>query len=160
MSQLSVRLKPLAQLPGDGRQVAGALCRTPAGRPAGRAAAGRAAPDHRRQSRTNHHQDPGTHAPRRHALEQSPDGEGQRAQSHTILRIWHAFGLQPHRPRPSSSPPTRCSSRKCATSWGCIEPARSRAGPVRGRKEPQIQALDRTPTAAADAPRPGRAAYP
>jgi DNA-binding MurR/RpiR family transcriptional regulator len=26
----------------------------------------------------------------------------------SVLRIWHAFGLQPCAPRPSRSPPIRC----------------------------------------------------
>src|ERR1700752_3795300 len=38
----------------------------------------------------------------------------------TISRIWHAFGLQPHRTDTFNSRPTRCSSRKCGTSWACI----------------------------------------
>jgi len=34
-----------------------------------------------------------------------------------VSRIWGAFGLQPHTAsNPSSSPATRCSSRRCATS--------------------------------------------
>src|SRR5438105_6829307 len=36
-----------------------------------------------------------------------------------VSRIWRAFGLQPHRQDTSSSPATRCSSRRCATSSGC-----------------------------------------
>ena len=36
-----------------------------------------------------------------------------------VSRIWRAFGLQPQRRKPSSSPPSRSSSKRCATSSGC-----------------------------------------
>src|ERR671912_998811 len=37
-----------------------------------------------------------------------------------VLRIWHAFGLQPHRQDTLSSPATRSSSRRSTTSSGSI----------------------------------------
>ena len=36
-----------------------------------------------------------------------------------IVRIWHAFGLQPHRVETLSSPKTRSSWRRCGTSSAC-----------------------------------------
>ena len=42
----------------------------------------------------------------------------------TIHRIWRAFGCSRIEPRPSSSPPTRCSWRRCATSSGSISTRR------------------------------------
>jgi transposase len=38
----------------------------------------------------------------------------------TVGRIWRAFALQPHRIEASSSPKTRCSSKRCAILWACI----------------------------------------
>jgi transposase len=38
----------------------------------------------------------------------------------TVNRIWRAFALQPHRSETSNYRKTRCSSRRCAISWGCI----------------------------------------
>ena len=37
----------------------------------------------------------------------------------SVGRIWRALGLKPHRRKPSNSPPTPCSSRRCATWWVC-----------------------------------------
>jgi transposase len=36
-----------------------------------------------------------------------------------IVRIWRAFGLQPHAWKTSSCPKIRSSLRRCATSWVC-----------------------------------------
>lgn len=38
----------------------------------------------------------------------------------TISRIWHAFGLRPHRTETFKLSPDLCSSRKCAISWASI----------------------------------------
>ena len=37
-----------------------------------------------------------------------------------IVRIWHAFGLLPHRVENFKFPKIRCLSRTFVTSWGCI----------------------------------------
>jgi transposase len=42
-----------------------------------------------------------------------------------ISRIWRAFGLQPHRSRPSSCRPIRCWSTRCATLSACTSIRRS-----------------------------------
>ncbi len=44
----------------------------------------------------------------------------------TVTRIWRAFGLSLIDRRPSSSPPTHCSWRRCAISWGCTSTHRSK----------------------------------
>ena len=65
------------------------------------------------------------------------------ADSDRISRIWRAFGLQPHRSRPSSSRRTRCSSRRSATLWACIC-IRPTGLVLCVDEKSQIQALDRT----------------
>ena len=43
-----------------------------------------------------------------------------------VTRIWHAFGLQPHRQETFSCRAIRCSWTRCATSWACTWTRRSR----------------------------------
>ena len=66
-------------------------------RAAGRAAAGAAADDHRRAGRGGRRQDAGVQAQGRDALVDAVDGQRGRADAERDLRIWHAYGLQPHR---------------------------------------------------------------
>ena len=59
----------------------------------------------------------------------------------TISRIWHAFGLEPHRSDTFQSVSRSIADRKGARHRRLVyEPARSRSGAVRGRKEPDSSA--------------------
>src|SRR5579862_2059332 len=78
----------------------------------------------------------------------------------TINRIWRAFGLQPHRTETFKLSPRPSAHRESARRRGAVhDPARSRSGLLRGREEPDSGAGPHS-TTAADATRPGRAAYP
>lgn len=72
-----------------------------------------------------------------------------------VLRIWHAFGLQPHRRRPSSCPPTRCPSTRYARSSVCTWIRRSRPWCCAWTR----RARSRHWTARSRGPGPARAAY-
>ena len=78
----------------------------------------------------------------------------------TVHRIWRAFALQPHRTETFKLSTDPLFIEKVRDIVGLYLDPPDRALVLCVDEKSQIQALDRTPAAAADAPGPGRAAHP
>ena len=125
--------------------MARSVSETPSGRALRRAATWCETHDHGRAGGAGDHSDAGIHSARRDALEYARDGQSRRPESYrAISRIWHTFGLQPHRSETFKLSNDPLLVEKVRDIVGLYLDPPSHAAVFCVDENPQIQALDRT----------------
>ena len=128
----------------DSRALASPLRREAPGRAGRRAASGRATSAQRCAGGASDYRHAGNDAAGRDALEHPDAGEGARAESRHVGRIWRAFGLQPHRSETFKLSRDPLFIEKVRDIVGLYLAPPDRALVLSVDEKSQIQALDRT----------------